>query len=208
MYSSKNICYNDTSCDCFFITDACNDNITCEYDTRFSEFTGYDSLAETAGRDLLKIIHPDDIENFLRVKNSVSSKNPFESLNLRLIKKDRSVSYVRCNLIYTTTDDNYERIIHAFSVLGDSEYFRQHDDLIKSMQPVMFKFRAGETFPFFYNDSFISLTGYSRDEAESIPLNYKNLLNPYDIDHFEHTVKSAAKSNTISACTVRITDKR
>ncbi len=204
MYSSGEICYNDTSCDCFFITDTCNDSITCEYDTRFSSLIGYDSLAEPETRDLNKIIHPDDLERYHSIKSSLSSGNPFESINLRLIKKDRSVICVRCNLIYTTTDDNYERVICAFSLLGDSEYFRQYEELIRSMQPVMFKFRRSEKFPFFYNDSFLKITGYTDDEARTLDLSYTDFMNPRDTDHFLHAIRSADKSGTISACTVRI----
>jgi len=206
MYSSRE-CYNDTSCDCIFITDICNNNVTCEYDTRFSSLIGYDSFNDPVVRDISNVIHPDDLEGFRRTKNSVSKENPFESLNLRMIKKDRTVLYVRCSLIYTTTDDNYERIIYAFSVLEDSEYFRQSAEFIKTAQPLMFKFRSGEKFPYFYNDSFLKVTGYTREEAESLNLSYTDFMNSHDVDHFVHAIRSAAKSDTISGCTVRIIDR-
>lgn len=207
MYSSKNICYNDTSCDCFFITDTCNDNFTCEYDNRFSELTGYDSLSDTTGRDLLKIIHPEDLDEFTRVRDSVSPANPFESLNTRLVRRDHSVVYVRCNIIYTKTDDNYDRLIYAFSILGGEEYFRQHAEFVKSMQPVMFKFYINSRFPFFCNDSFLNFIGYTRQEVETSAPDYESFMDSFDREHFVHAIRCADKSNTISACTIRIYDK-
>jgi len=204
MYSSKDLCYNDTSCDCFFITDIRGDSTTCEYDSRFSNLIGCDSLTDPSVRDLTNIIYSEDLARFRKVRNSVSSVSPFESLNLRLVRKDRTLIFVRCNLIYTTTEDNYERIIYAFSVLGDSELFRQQDELIREMQPLIFKFRSGEQFPYFYNDSFLRVIGYTREEAEKLSPVYTDFMNSCDVDHFVHAIRCAEKSGTICGCTVRV----
>ena len=142
MYSSKDLCYNDTSCDCFFITDVCNDYMTCEYDSRFSKITGYDSLTDPEVRNLASIIHPDDLESFRTVKDALSSENPFDSIDLRLIRKDGKLIYVTCNLIYNMTDDNYERIVCAFSVLGrdDPRHAAAHVQVQKKRKiPVLFQ---------------------------------------------------------------------
>ena len=207
MYSPKDLCYNDTSCDCFFITDVCNDYMTCEYDSRFSKITGYDSLTDPEVRNLASIIHPDDLESFRTVKDALSSENPFDSIDLRLIRKDGKLIYVTCNLIYNMTDDNYERIVCAFSVLGDSDYFRQQEEMIRDMQPLMFKFRRSEKFPYFFNDSFLKLIGYTREEVGELSLSYTDFMNSLDVDHFLHAIKCSDKSDTFSCCTVRVIDK-
>lgn len=205
--NSYNICYNDTSCDCFYIIDVCKGKTTYEYDDRFVKITGYNSISEMTGKDFLQIIHRDDLDNYRNTKARISEKNPFETLIMRLIKKDGSVLRVRCSLIRTTTEDKYDRIIHAFSILENSECLRQHIDLIQSMQPLMFKFRASEKFPFFYNDSFLKTIGFSRDEISTLKLSYTDFMSSRDTDHFLHAIRSAKKSDTISACTVRIIDK-
>lgn len=208
MNRANSICYNDTSCDCFYITDTYEGNTTYEYDDRFSAVTGYNSLSEISGREIENLIHPENLKEFKKVKQSVSEKNPLEIIDLRLIKKDSSVLYVRCSLIYTKTEDGYERIIHAFSVLSDAEYLKQHDNLARSAQPIMFKFHHGEEFPFFYNESFLSAIGYTDDEISKKALRYTDLIHPKDTAHLIHTIKSAHKSNTVSAFTFRILDKQ
>ena len=208
MYSPNDLCYNDNSCDCFFITDVCNNHVTCEYDARFSGLTGYNSLTDPEIRDLTKIIHPDDLEKYRSAKESLSSENPFESTDLRLIKKDGTLIYVTCNLIYNVTDDNYERIVCAFSVLGDSDYFRQQEEMLRGMHSIVFKFRRTDKFPFYYNDSFLKLIAYSREEIAELNLSYTDFMNSLDVDHFLHAIRSSDKSDTFSSCTVRVTDRK
>ena len=208
MYSPNDLCYNDNSCDCFFITDVCNDHVTCEYDARFSNLTGYNSLTDPEIRDLTKIIHPDDLEKFRSVKDALSADNPFESTDLRLIKKDGTLIYVTCNLIYNVTDDHYERIVCAFSVLGDSDYFRQQEEMLRDMHSIVFKFRRTDKFPFYYNDSFLKLIAYSREEIAELSLSYTDFMNSLDVDHFLHAIRCSDKSDTFSSCTVRVTDKK
>ncbi|WP_044975974.1 EAL domain-containing protein [Ruminococcus sp. HUN007] len=207
MYSPNDLCYNDNSCDCFFITDVCNHHVTCEYDARFSSLTGYNSLTDPEIRDLTKIIHPDDLEKYRSVKEALSSENPFESIDLRLIKKDGTLIYVTCNLIYNVTDDNYERIVCAFSVLGDSDFFRQQEEMLRGMHSLVFKFRRTDKFPFYYNDSFLKLIACTREEISELNLSYTDFMNSLDVDHFLHAIRCSDKSDTFSSCTVRVTDK-
>ncbi len=198
--------YNDNN-DGFYITDTCNGKTTCKYNSKFSELTGYENPAEITGKKLDELIHPDDIGKFYRTKKSLSKNKPFESIEIRLIKKNRSVLYVRCSLIFTYTDDGYERIIHAFSDINDATNTNQQNDIFLSMPPILFKFHLEGKFPYYFNNSFLNILGYSREELVTLGLRYHDIIIKDDLPHVKHAIANAVNFNTISSCTFRIIDK-
>ena len=96
----------------------------------------------------------------------------------------------------------------AFSVLGDTDYFRQQEEMLRDMHSIVFKFRRTDKFPFYYNDSFLKLIAYSREEIAELSLSYTDFMNSLDVDHFLHAIRCSDKSDTFSSCTVRVTDKK
>lgn len=192
----------------FYITDTCNNRITCEYNSRFSEITGYENFSEIAGVNLQQIIHPEDESDYIHVKNSLSKQNSFGNLSMRLIRKDHSVIYVRCSMFFIVTDDGYNRIIHSFSEIEDILGLNQQDELILSMSPVLFKFHTEAKFPFYYNNSFLSVIGYTKDELTELNLDYTDIISSDDLEHFIHSIRKTAMSDKTSACVFRVTDKK
>ena len=198
--------YNDND-DGFYITDTCNGKTTCEYNSKFSEITGYDNPSEIAGKDLSQLIHPNDLGKFTNAKKSLSKQNPFESFNIRIIKRDRSVLYTRCSLILTFTDDGYERIIHAFTDMNESMNIKQQNDIFLSMPPILFKFHREGRFPYYFNNSFLDTLGYTREEITALNITYKDIIAPDDAQLIIHAVRNAINSDTVSSCIFKVYDK-
>ncbi len=194
--------------DGFYIIDMCNNRITCEYNVRFSEMTGYENFSEINGINLQHIIHPEDEPYYRHVKNTLSEQNPFGTLDIRLIKKDRSVIYVRCNMIFIVSDKGYNKIIHLFSESGNMIDIMQMDEMFLSMSPILFKFHIQARFPFYYNNSFLSTIGYTRNELNTLSLDYKDLIADDDIEHFTDAVRKAMLSDTTSSCIFKVKNKK
>ena len=196
------------SSDGFYITDIFNDRITCEYNLKFLEMTGYENFSEIAGINLQQIIHPEDESNYIHVKSLLSKQNPFACLNMSLVRKNHSVLHVRCSMVYIVTDNGYNRIIHSFFDRNEVSADGQQDDFLLSMSPVMFKFHEEARFPFYYNNSFLSVIGYTRDELNNLKIDYRDLITDDDLDNFILAIKKAKLSSGTSTCVFKVKNKK
>ncbi len=101
--------------DGFYIIEKYKNKKTCEYNNTFAQLLGYENFSELSDKDLIQLIHPDDAIKFKLTEKSVSSENPFLTIELRLVKKDGVPIYVQCSIIRTSAENGHERIIHTFS---------------------------------------------------------------------------------------------
>ncbi len=203
----KNMSHRADSTNAFYIVDICNGKTTREYNSQFLKMIGLDgNMTDLSDMDFTDFIHKDDLKKYLIAKKSVSEENPFENVNLRLIKMNRSVLFVNCGIYGTTTTDGYKRIIHAISETAD-DFLDFEDDAFQSVSPILFKFYIDDTFPDYYTNSFLKLIGYTENEIAEKKLKYTDIIENDDIEHFVHAIKNAQYTNDVSGCTVKIKDK-
>ncbi len=203
----KNMSHKADSTNAFYIIDICNGKTTREYNSQFLKMIGLDgNITDLSDMDFTDFIYKDDLKKYVIAKKSVSEENPFENVNLRLIKMNRSVIFVNCGIYGTTTTDGYKRIIHAISETA-ADFIDFEDDAFQSVSPILFKFYIDDTFPDYYTGSFLKLIGYTESEIAEKKLKYTDIIEKDDIEHFVHAIKNAQYTNDVSGCTVKIKDK-